>query len=77
VGDETPGSWAGLKADDFIAEIDNEGTEGQDLTGVAEKLRGLPNSEVRLKILRPGHSNIKPIELSITRQQLRTSALKP
>jgi carboxyl-terminal processing protease len=51
--ENTPGSRAGLLSGDHIVEIDGESTESLSLQEAVRKLRGLPGTDVTIRILRP------------------------
>ena len=60
--DDTPAAKAGVRAGDFIAEIDGEEVRGLTLNDAVEKMRGLVNTPIKLTILREGAD--KPIEIT-------------
>jgi len=60
-----PAANAGVKAGDIIIEIDDVQIKGFNIDQIIKKLRGVVNSQVRLKILRPGHDD--PIDVVVTR----------
>jgi carboxyl-terminal processing protease len=61
-----PAYEAGLKTGDKIIEINGENMVGKESTQVSEKLKGQPQTQVKVKIQRPGTKN--PIEFTITRK---------
>lgn len=65
----TPAYEAGLLAGDKIVEIEGESTEGIDLSGAVDRLKGEPDSKVTLTVV---HGNsIEPLEVTITRKIIR------
>lgn len=62
--DDTPAYRAGLQAGDRIVKIDGELTRGITLIDAVKKLRGKPNTSVKLTILREGDSELKEMTLS-------------
>jgi len=69
-----PAALAGLQAGDEILEIDGESITGKTTSQASEKLKGLPNTVVKLKIQRPGEK--KPQTISITRKRIQLEAVK-
>lgn len=72
--ENTPGSRAGLLSGDHIVEIDGESTEGLSLQEAVRKLRGPPDTDVTIKIVRPATSEIK--EHTITRAIIAIESVK-
>jgi len=68
----TPGTRLGIRAGDQIVEVEGESTEGWEPDAVVEALRGPPDTEVSIKIRRPGVE--VPIAFDIPREviQLRS-----
>ena len=64
-----PADKAGLKAGDMIIEIDGVALKEKDSSDVSELLKGQPNTEVKLKIRRPGEK--KDIEKTIMREKIK------
>ena len=52
--DDTPAARAGIKAGDLITTIDNTTVQGLSLNEAVDKMRGTPNSTIRLVIKREG-----------------------
>jgi hypothetical protein len=61
--ENSPAAGAGLKAGDLITDIDNTPVKGLTIDQVIGKVRGVVNSQVRLKIARQDNS----IEVTVTR----------
>src|SRR5438128_10217923 len=64
--DETPAAKAGIMANDVITHLDDELVQGLTLSQAVDKMRGAPNTKIKIKIARKGQD--KPIEVSITRE---------
>ena len=60
----TPAFRAGLLSGDKIMEIDGESTEGISLEDAVKKLRGDPNTKVKVKIFRPKFQLMREFELT-------------
>ncbi len=61
--DDTPAFHAGLQPNDRIVKIDGELTRGITLMEAVKKLRGKPNTPVKLTIFRDGETELKEQEL--------------
>ena len=64
--DDTPAYKAGIMTNDIITHLDDEPVQGLILSQAVEKMRGPPNTKIKLRIVRQGQDN--PIELTIVRQ---------
>ena len=64
-----PAQLAGLKSGDKIIEIDGKDVKGKSTKQVSERLKGSPNTELKLKILRPGTENA--LEFTILRKEIK------
>ncbi len=53
-----PAHRHGLKAGDMIMEINGEKTEGMTVSDVSSRLKGTPNTEIKLKLERPGNKKL-------------------
>ena len=71
--DDTPAAKAGIKAGDYITNIDGETVVGLSLNDAVSKLRGKIGTKVKLSIRR---INSKPIELTIKRQEIKIQSVK-
>src|SRR4051812_5778415 len=67
--DETPAARAGILANDIITEINGEPVQGQTLNQAVDKMRGPPNSSVKLTIQRKEKE--EPLEVELTREIIR------
>jgi len=72
--DETPAAKAGVMANDLISHIDDEPVQGLTLNQAVDKMRGQVNTSVKLRIIRKGID--KPIEISITRDEIRVRSVR-
>jgi CubicO group peptidase (beta-lactamase class C family) len=64
-----PAAKAGVVSGDVITHLNGEPTQGMELNQAIEKMRGLANTAIRLKIARKGQD--APIELEIVRAPIR------
>ena len=71
--DDTPAAKAGIKAGDYITNIDDETVVGMSLNEAVSKLRGKVGTKVKLSIRRV---NSKPLELTIKRQEIKIQSVK-
>ena len=71
--DDTPAAKAGIKAGDYITNINGETVVGMSLNDAVSKMRGKVGEKVKLSIRRV---NSKPIELTIKRQELKIQSVK-
>lgn len=71
--DDTPAAKAGIKAGDYITNIDGETVIGLNLNEAVSKLRGKIGTKVKLSIRR---ANSKPIEMTIKRQEIKIQSVK-
>lgn len=71
--DDTPAAKAGVKAGDYITEIDGETVIGQTLNDVVNKLRGKVGSKVKITIRR---ANAKPFTLTLKRDEIKIQSVK-
>src|SRR6195952_3803843 len=72
--DDTPAARAGVKAGDLITTIDNTTVQGLSLNDAVDKMRGPPNSSIRLVIKREGVD--KPITLTMQREVIHIQVVK-
>ncbi|MAX79239.1 MAG: peptidase S41 [Crocinitomicaceae bacterium] len=64
-----PAYKAGLRAGDQILEVDGKTAEGKSSGEISKVLKGQPNSELKLKIQRPGVD--EPFEVTLTRMEVK------
>ncbi|MBR2273774.1 MAG: S41 family peptidase [Alphaproteobacteria bacterium] len=71
--DDTPAAKAGIKAGDYITNIDDETVVGLTLNEAVSKLRGKIGTKVKLSIRRV---NSKPIDMTIVRKEIKIQSVK-
>jgi carboxyl-terminal processing protease len=64
-----PAALAGLQAGDVLLEIDGVSLEGKDSSFASERLRGQPNTNLKIKFQRAGEK--KPREVSLSRKRIQ------
>lgn len=62
---DTPADKAGIKSGDYITHLDGKLIVGGTLDEAVEQMRGKPNTDIRLTIVRPGRD--APFDVNITR----------
>jgi carboxyl-terminal processing protease len=72
--DDTPASRAGIKAGDLILALDGQTVQGLSLNDAVDKMRGPPNSKIKLTIKRENVDT--PIELSLAREVIKIQVAK-
>jgi carboxyl-terminal processing protease len=72
--DDTPASRAGVKASDLIIKLDDKSVKGMTLNEAVKIMRGKPNTDIELTIVREGES--KPLVINITREIIRVKSVK-
>jgi carboxyl-terminal processing protease len=72
--EDTPAYRAGIKAGDLIFKLDDTPIKGLSLNDAVKKMRGKPQTRIRLSILRKGEE--KPIELTLTREIIKVQSVK-
>ncbi len=71
--DDTPAAKAGLKAGDYITNIDGEQVIGMSLNDAVDKMRGKIGTKVKLTIRR---INEKPFDVTLKRQEIKIQSVK-
>lgn len=71
---DTPASKAGILANDIIRQIDGQEVKGLSLTQAVDKMRGLINTQVTLKVERPGKP--EQLDFTLTRQTIVVPAVE-
>ena len=71
--DDTPASKAGIKAGDYITDIDGETVIGLTLNEAVSKLRGKVGTRVKITIRR---INEKPFDVTLKRDEIKVQAVK-
>lgn len=72
--DDTPADKAGIKAGDFITQVNGESTMGLNLDEAVDKMRGPVGSEIILTIVREGTQD--PFDVSLIRDTIKVTAVK-
>lgn len=72
--DDTPASRAGVKASDLIIRLDDKPVKGLTLGEAVKLMRGKPNTDIKLTIVREGEA--KPLVITITREIIRVKSVK-
>jgi carboxyl-terminal processing protease len=72
--EDTPAFRAGVKAGDLIIKLDEVSLKGISLSDAVKRMRGKPNTEVKLTVLRKGES--QPMEFVVKRDVIRVKSVK-
>ena len=72
--EDTPAHSAGIQAGDLIIKLDGVGLKGMSLNDAVKKMRGKPNTEVLLTVLRKGSD--QPLEYKLKRAVIRVKSVK-
>ncbi|MDH3436787.1 MAG: S41 family peptidase, partial [Betaproteobacteria bacterium] len=72
--DDSPASRAGLKAGDLIVKLDDTSVKGMTLSDAVKRMRGKPNTQITLTIVRKGET--QPIVATITRAIIKIQSVK-
>ena len=72
--EDTPAFRAGVQPGDLIIKLDEVSLKGVSLSDAVKKMRGKPNTEVKLTILRKGET--QPLELLVRRDVIRVKSVK-
>jgi carboxyl-terminal processing protease len=72
--DDTPASRAGVMAGDLIVKLDDTAVKGLTLNDAVKQMRGKPNTQIRLTIVRKGEAN--PLEITLTRAVIKIQSVK-
>ncbi len=72
--DDTPAFDAGIKAGDFISQIDGEQVLGLTLSEAVEKMRGPVGTDIELTVLREGEA--EPLDIEITRDLIKIRSVR-
>ncbi len=70
----SPADRAGLKPNDLITRIDDVAVKGLSLNDAVKKMRGDPQTKVKLMIFRKDESRTFPV--TITREEIRTQSVR-
>ncbi len=72
--DDTPAFKAGIHAGDFISAIDDEPVMGMTLSDAVDKMRGAPDTKIKITVLREGEN--EPIDFTLTRAVIRIQSVR-
>ena len=72
--EDTPAFRAGVQAGDLIIKLDEVSLKGVSLSDAVKKMRGKPNTEVKLTVLRKGET--QPLEFVVKRDVIRVKSVK-
>jgi carboxyl-terminal processing protease len=72
--DDTPAARAGVQASDLIIKLDEKSVKGLTLNEAVKIMRGKPNTDIDLTIVREGET--KPLVITITREIIRVKSVK-
>jgi carboxyl-terminal processing protease len=72
--DDSPASRAGVKAGDLIVKLDDTAVRGMTLNDAVKRMRGKPNTQIVLTIVRKGEP--KPIVVTLTRAVIKIQSVK-
>lgn len=72
--DDTPAARAGIQASDLIIKLDDKPVKGMTLNEAVKLMRGKPNTDIVLTIIREGE--LKPLVITITREIIRVKSVK-
>lgn len=71
--DETPAFRAGIQAGDFITHIDDEAVLGLTLSEAIDRMRGKPNTEIVIRVLR---GEVEPFDVTIVREVIHIRSVR-
>ncbi len=72
--DDTPASRAGIKSGDLIVKLDETSVKGMTLNDAVKRMRGKPNTQITLTIVRKGET--KPIVVTLTRAVIKIQSVQ-
>lgn len=72
--EDTPAYDAGLKSGDLIIKLDETPVKGMTLSDAVKRMRGKPNTQITLTVLRKGES--KALTFTLTRAIIKTQSVK-
>lgn len=72
--EDTPAYRAGIKAGDLIMMLDDTNVRGLSLNDAVKRMRGKPNSNIKLTVLRKGEA--KPLTFTLTRAVIKIQSVK-
>ncbi|MEW9897277.1 S41 family peptidase [Chitinivorax sp. PXF-14] len=72
--EDTPAFKAGIKSGDLIIKLDDATVRGMSLNDAVKKMRGKPNTNITLTVIRKGES--KPLTFTLTRAVIKVQSVK-
>src|SRR6478609_9180280 len=72
--DDSPAFRSGLKAGDLIVKLDETSVKGMTLNDAVKRMRGKPNTQITLTVVRKGEA--KPIVVTLTRAIIKIQSVK-
>ena len=78
--DDAPAQRAGLKPGDLVTRIDDTSLEGMTLEQVTERMRGKPDTEITLSVVRKGRTDTESLKIkraSVCWPSVRGSLIEP
>jgi carboxyl-terminal processing protease len=72
--EDTPAFRAGVLAGDIIIKLDEVSVKGISLSDAVKRMRGKPNTEVKLTVVRKGEA--QPLEIIVKRDVIRVKSVK-
>lgn len=72
--EDTPAFRAGVKAGDLIVKLDDTPVKGMNLNDAVKRMRGKPNTDITLTIMRKGEA--RPLVLTLTREVIKVQSVK-
>ena len=71
--DDTPAAHAGIQPNDLITHLDGESVQGMTLNDAVERMRGAPNTDIRLTVQR---GKRPPFDITLTRAVIKIQTVK-
>ena len=72
--DDSPASRAGIKPGDLIVKLDDTSVKGMTLNDAVKRMRGKPNTQITLTIVRKGEA--KPLVVTLKRAVIKIQSVK-
>ena len=72
--EDTPAYNAGIKTGDLIIKLDDSAVKGMTLNEAVKRMRGKPNTQITLTVVRKGES--KPLVFTLTRAVIKVQSVK-
>jgi len=72
--EDTPAYRAGVKPGDLIIKLDDAQVKGMTLNDAVKKMRGKPNTQITLTIVRKGEP--QPLVITLTRAEIQVQSVK-